>query len=176
MYKYILRERERERRAVPISTVGLELSPTQYSLGVELISHVEPTTRERQGEGGRETAGQDKTAVAERGKRQHYPQTQGYSLVFGRNDLRSHVKTLVSTVTSKYFSRSTCTWVGFRFYAFLSHLATLPAPFGALREGENECPREIIIRWLHCTADIWRSPSERAPLLPTRRRWRLKVV
>ena len=115
MYKYILsereRERERERRAVPISTVGLELSPTQYSLGVELISHVEPTTRER--EGGRETAGQDKTAVAERGKRQHYPQTQGYSLVFGRNDLRSHVKTLVSTATSKYFSRSTCTWVGF---------------------------------------------------------------
>ena len=82
MYKYIYqREGDREReRAVPISTVGLELSQTQYSLSVELISHVEPTTRER--EGGRETAGQDKTTVAERGKRQHYPQTQGYSLVF----------------------------------------------------------------------------------------------
>ena len=40
-----------------------------------------------------------------------------------------------------------------------NHLPTLLAPVAvaALREEGNECPREIIIRWLHCAAaaDIW---------------------
>ena len=41
-----------------------------------------------------------------------------------------------------------------------NHLPTLLAPVGrgrSLERGGNECPREIIIRWLHCAAaaDIW---------------------
>ena len=44
-------------------TVGLELSQTQYSLSVELISHVEPTTRGREGDRGTR---QDSSAAAER--------------------------------------------------------------------------------------------------------------
>ena len=84
MYEESERERGRWQASPPIHiTVGLELSQTQYSLSVELISHVEPTTR-----GGRETAGQDKTVVQrqserERGKRQHSATgSLGHSVVF----------------------------------------------------------------------------------------------
>ena len=64
-------------RAVPTSTVGLELSQTQYSLSVELISHVEPTTR------GRETAGQDKTVVRWQRWAKGNTRPQGYPLDIG---------------------------------------------------------------------------------------------
>ena len=92
-------ERERE-RAVPISTVGLELSQTQYSLSVALISHVEPTTREREGDRG--TRQDSRSGEGQKATLNH---RVIHSLVFDESIyiLNSHVKTPFYTATTKSF-------------------------------------------------------------------------